>query len=328
MKTLVLSMISIAATVAAMTACTSESDPVDEVGKDSKVEIKLNAGVGNIITKAAVENTNNPLNIFFCKSTDGATSDWGTAEPIYSKIETGGAILFYTDENRNTKKQLYYNADETLLSWLSGCYLGDATIDGGGQTLTNNSVSFTIDGQDDIMATNGLSGSKKTNFASFEFNHLLSNLEFVITTSEDATAQDITNIQTIFGKVTSIDVLDQSNNLTLTLTETPALTVKGATKDKFSVTNAINIEKNKTYGNIMVFPTTGLGKTDNLIKIKVHTEKSTADGISVDVKIGDGTVGLVTKTKYEVTLKFSPSSVSATATIGEWKPGEGSGTVE
>ena len=51
MKTLVLSMISIAATIAAMTACTSESDPVDEV--EAQVPINLNAGV--LQTKAVID---------------------------------------------------------------------------------------------------------------------------------------------------------------------------------------------------------------------------------------------------------------------------------
>ena len=50
MKTLVLSMISIAATVAAMTACTSESDGIDDLTKDAPVEIKMSAGVLNIVT--------------------------------------------------------------------------------------------------------------------------------------------------------------------------------------------------------------------------------------------------------------------------------------
>lgn len=58
MKTLVLSMISIAATVAAMTACTSESDPINDITnpKDAKVEIKLNAGVVNVETKTGPTN--------------------------------------------------------------------------------------------------------------------------------------------------------------------------------------------------------------------------------------------------------------------------------
>ena len=52
MKTLVLSMISIAATVAAMTACTSEGDPIDNIDNGQPVEIKLNAGV--ITTKSPI----------------------------------------------------------------------------------------------------------------------------------------------------------------------------------------------------------------------------------------------------------------------------------
>ena len=52
MKTLVLSMISIAATIAAMTACTSEGDPIDNIDNGQPVEIQLNAGV--VTTKAAI----------------------------------------------------------------------------------------------------------------------------------------------------------------------------------------------------------------------------------------------------------------------------------
>ena len=51
MKTLVLSMISIAATIAAMTACTSESDPINEI--DAEVNVPINFGQSiNLFTKA------------------------------------------------------------------------------------------------------------------------------------------------------------------------------------------------------------------------------------------------------------------------------------
>ena len=65
MKALVFNMLTIAATFAAMTACTSESDPVDEINpKDAKVEIKLNAGVVDVQTKAGPTNESNKEQCF------------------------------------------------------------------------------------------------------------------------------------------------------------------------------------------------------------------------------------------------------------------------
>lgn len=56
MKTLVLSMISIAATVAAMTACTSESDPVNEVIENNQpTPIVFGSSISEITTKTVGE---------------------------------------------------------------------------------------------------------------------------------------------------------------------------------------------------------------------------------------------------------------------------------
>lgn len=328
MKTLVLSMISIAATVAAMTACTSESDEIDDLTKDAPVEIKVSAGVGSIITKASMEKWEAAgSKAFFCKAKDHATAaDWTTATPIYAKIAEDGSITFYSDENRTTESKQYYNADATIKSWMIGCYLGDAVITGG-TNLTNNKATFTITGQQDIMATAPSSGTKKTdeNFSEFTFNHLLSNLSFQITPTN---ASEIEAVKAAFGDVTKIEVSEQPNSLDLTLGETVTLE-KNATSgsETFNLTKNVTIGTNTAYGDIMVFPNSNIGTTASPIKIKVYTEKAT-NGIDVNVKIGDGSLGLVAKTKYLVTLSFSTTDIQATAKIGKWESGSGSGEVK
>lgn len=327
MKTFVLSMISIAATVAAMTACTSESEEIDNV-VEAPVEIQATAGVGSITTKAPMTAWDAAgSNAFFCKAKDHATTaDWSTATPLYAKIASDGKISFYSDVNRTTESKQYYNADATVKSWMIGCYLGDATISGG-TNLTNNTATFTITGQEDIMATEVLSGTKAPNgnIKECTFNHLLSNLSFQITPK---VAADIDAIKGAFGSVTKIEVLNQPNLLDLTLGETVTLdknTTPGSAT--FSFEKSVVVDTNASFGEIMVFPDNTLGKTDSPIKIKVYTEKATA-GIDVDVTIGDGTTGLAAKTKYLVTLSFSATDIQATAKIGEWQPGSGSGEVK
>ena len=327
MKTLVLSMISIAATVAAMTACTSESDEIDNV-IEAPVEIKASAGVGSIITKASMDKWDVAgTNAFFCKAEDNATAaDWATATPIYAKITEDGSITFYSDENRTTESKQYYNADATIKSWMIGCYLGNAVITGG-TNLTNNKATFTITGEQDIMATAPSSGTKKTdeNFSEFTFNHLLSNLSFQITPTN---ASEIEAVKKAFGNVTRIEVSEQPNLLDLTLGETVSLE-KNATpgSETFSLTKDVTIGTNTAYGDIMVFPNSNIGTVASPIKIKVYTEKATS-GIDVNVKIGDGSLGLVAKTKYLVTLSFSTTDIQATAKIGKWESGSGSGEVK
>lgn len=327
MKTLVLSMISIAATLAAMTACTSEGDPIDEGTKDTPVEIKASAGVGSIITKASIEVWDTGgSKAFFCKAKDNeTTADWATATPLYAKIASDGKITFYSDAERTSEEKQYYNTDEALKSWLNGCYLGDAVISDAKTTLTNNKVTFTITGQEDIMATDVQSGTKNTHLGDFTFNHLLSNLSFIITPKEGS---DLKAIKDAFGEITEIEVLNQPNKLDLTLGATPLLeknTVPG--NEAFSLQKNVAIGTNTQFGDIMIFPTPDAGKTDSEIKIKVYTENA-PNGIGVDVKIDNGNTGIVAKTKYSVTLSFSATDIEATATIGKWEDGNGSGEVK
>ena len=322
MKTLVLSMISIAATLAAMTACTSENDPVDEV--KNNIEIKTTAGIGVVTTKAPVDqNFTSDLNVLFLKPADAATAIWTSGEQVYATIAsaTGHAISF-KESSWGAGKKLYYNADGTKLSYLAGCYIDNATTS---DDLTDGRITFSITGSQDIMATEGQSGSSANAFSAFTFNHLLAQLEFIIQPKAEA---DQDAIRTIFGNVTKIELLEQDSKFDLTLGTTPNLTPNSTPENKtFELTGSTAISTGASFGQLMIYPTSTLGQTGTPIKLKVYTANGINTGYPVQATIGNGTTGMDKSKKYTITINFTTKDINASGAVGEWTQG-GDGSTE
>ena len=312
--------------MAAMVSCTNEIEGPDQpkVNENEPVEIKLNAGVGTITTKAPVNDLTTPLNILFWRPADATEATWTTGSSLFAKTTaTSGVITFYTDTNRTTEAKQYYNADATKKSWLAGCYLGTATD----PTMQNGAVEFTIDGQNDVMATDGASGAKTdgNGFSDFTFNHQLSKLKFTAAIKEGDNAD---KIKDVFGKVTEVTISEQNTDLKLTLAATPSLGLATTPKTgTFTIAPNMDITSNAELGNVLLYPNAELGKTGKPIKLVVKTQNNTT-GINVDVIIGDGSTGLAKNTLYNVTLTFSSSTISATAVLGTWSEGTGAGEVK
>ena len=312
--------------MAAMVSCTNEIEGPDQpkVNENEPVEIKLNAGVGTITTKAPVNDLTTPLNILFWRPADATEATWTTGSSLFAKTTaTSGVITFYTDANRTTEAKQYYNADATKKSWLAGCYLGTATD----PTMQNGAVEFTIDGQNDVMATDGASGAKTdgNGFSDFTFNHQLSKLKFTAAIKEGDNAD---KIKDVFGKVTEVTISEQNTDLKLTLAATPSLGLATIPKTgTFTIAPNMDITSNAELGNVLLYPNAELGKTGKPIKLVVKTQNNTT-GINVDVIIGDGSTGLAKNTLYNVTLTFSSSTISATAVLGTWSEGTGAGEVK
>lgn len=309
-----------------MVSCTNEIEGPDQpkVNENEPVEIKLNAGVGTITTKAPVNDLTTPLNILFWRPADATEATWTTGSSLFAKTTaTSGVITFYTDANRTTEAKQYYNADATKKSWLAGCYLGTATD----PTMQNGAVEFTIDGQNDVMATDGASGAKTdgNGFSDFTFNHQLSKLKFTAAIKEGDNAD---KIKDVFGKVTEVTISEQNTDLKLTLAATPSLGLATTPKTgTFTIAPNMDITSNAELGNVLLYPNAELGKTGKPIKLVVKTQNNTT-GINVDVIIGDGSTGLAKNTLYNVTLTFSSSTISATAVLGTWSEGTGAGEVK
>lgn len=320
-------MISIFA-LAAMVSCTSEEEIIDN---GSKVEIKLNAAVSGM-TKAAIDSDfSTDLDAYFVRAdaettTEAANLTWSSSA-LYAKIAAtaGHAISFYSDKDRLTSTPQYYDTGNKN-TYLIGYYLGNATpseIDASSKSLT-----FTIDGSQDIMVTSMATGSKTSKFSSLEFQHKLSQLVFSVAAQSDA----VNDVKDIYGTITKIEVLDQITDLKLTFGETPVIAPKDATPTKGTVktadmTQELTETQTVLLNTLMVYADTELGKTATPLKIKVYTSNFTS-GLEVNVVIGDGTTGLTAAKKHTIELTFSKTAIAPKATVVAWEKGDdGKGNV-
>lgn len=339
MKKLVFSMLAMAALV----SCTSESDPIEEMKGDGpdKVEIKMKAAVG-ITSKAPVtSNTAGILDkaltgIQFLKAEDiAANPDWNAIDKVASTADI-------TADNLATGKislaqKLYYNANETLKSWLIGYFPActDATYP---SSTHKGTLQWTIDGSQDILFANEVKGSKADGdqISDITFKHKLLQLQFKFKADDD---QAITT----WGKVTNIAVKtkksgnlsDLNTILTCTLpstftwsdpgellvlkaTETPSTSYDDS---PISTSDPITLTKNSTLGGyIMVESLT----TVNDYFLVITTENAT--NVEVPITLGGAPAE---GSAYEVELTFKAKEITPTAKITEWNivPG-GNGTVE
>lgn len=329
MKSLVLSMLAIAS-ISVLSSCSSESDVIDEVigGNQDKVEIKLNAGIGEITTKAPIEpNFTSDLTVYFFKpadAADAASADWTNGTVLSATLTSSDNKISFGD------KPQYYNTNGNL-SFLAGCYIDNAktTTSAIATDLATGTLQLEIDGTQDIMATDGQNGSKVSSFSSFTFNHQLAQLEFVVAPKVEADAE---TIKELFGKVTKIELKNQVKALELKLqNSTPSLDKQAdAAEDvtfTVSPTEGIDIANNAVFGQALIYPETTLGQTSKLINLTVYTQKGPEKGYSVTAKIGEGNVALTKSNKYTITINFSKSEISAEGSVGAWNNG-GSGSAE
>lgn len=321
MKTLVLSMISIAATVAAMTACTSESDPVDEIvnPKDAKVEIKLSTGVGSITTKATpIEEFNNSDVTLLRQdiSSDGNT-DWGsnTVSEEYQLSNTAIPLAI---------SQKYFNNDESLKSIFVGFYPTT------GASRNNDKVTYIITGEEDLLCSQELNvGTKvaQTPTPKLTFKHLLSQVDInVVGTS---------NANTVFGEITSI-TLSMPTSVEVSL-KTAKATSSASTETITVFNNSTNqsisdLATSKPVGSKFVLPEYGttskqLTVTINLSKAGTSSSK-TVNIENIETQVDGNTVqGLIPGYKHIITLTFN-DNVTITSDIETINPGgNGSGEI-
>lgn len=310
MKTLVLSMISIAATVAAMTACTSESDPVDEV--EAQVPINLNAGV--LQTKAVIDAGENGLptnkvdhvHFYRVDVTSPTTPSWDSPTKSFTgSIETTGEITV-------TEKQYYAtNGNNTFIS---GLYLGDniTTI----PTITTGKTPFTIDGTQDILFASGIDmGNRKDpKTTTLSFEHQLTQFKFVAKTNSGI--DEITDINIALKNAKATSAISLSDGTLDTWTGDFVLTIP-------SLTAAANGGEST--------PSLGYMLQPNLsnIAISVTADKYLQGAQDLTITAKDGGTFEAGKS-YVITVTFTGKEVSAKATIGKWIDGTNpdAGTIE
>lgn len=235
-----------------------------------------------------------------------AAPTWNTTTSEITASTTAQAVTL-TD-------QQVYNADKTVKTYMKAWYPQG--------TLTNGTVTFTADdsykgdGTDDVLLSGEVSGDKSDRENKvLAFEHLTTQLKFVVKAGTGL-AEDT--------KLTKIELkgVDLPSGINLT---TDALT--GTAKETLSVPD---IDGNLVIGTtetgdaagspLMIVPPSG-----NTVMLKVTTSGTEFDNIvatiDTDTKFEAGKA-------YTITLTFSQKNIELSATLAEWSPGTGSGTVE
>lgn len=314
MKTLVLSMISIAATVAAMTACTSESDPMNDITnpQDEKVEIKLNAGIGNIASKAAIESDVSGLpstklaNVFLYKQETNTTADWSGnfTNGIATTIATDGKIDF----GENTQ---YYPVNNNNVYFV-GLYTGEGTA----PTFTTGSANLTITGKEDILYALPIDAGKRSTSTDsktpLSFTHKLTQIKFTLQ-KENGISENIT-ISSM--KITKVGADGIHNACSIALADgslsgwngnkTDGITIEGFPATALSTTASTDV-------------TTGVMVEPEVSSIEIEVGSDAFPGKTLTSTINAPNSGkFEAGTSYKIALTVKATSISGTATIQQW----------
>lgn len=288
MKKMMIAMLA----VAAMTSCSNENDGV-QPDNGMPVEVKLSANVLNVQGRAAVS----PGDAFGAQFVaSGTSADYSS--PLWNEeaaVAAGGAVTLTSPQ--------YYPIDGTTV-YMTG-YAPKATAAAG-------AVEYVLTGQEDVMMTRQLSGSKATAAAlAFQFEHKLTQLKFKVKAGNSFPAGiNVTEIKVNGTKTTASLTLADG---TLTFSGSVA-TVTAFTGKSYSV-NASGTEASDV---VMVEP----GVTVSL-DIKIDDVNST---VFTNIPVSLTTVA---GSSHLITLTFENQEIQATATVAPWTPGdEGSGTVK
>lgn len=322
MKTLVLSMISIAATLAAMTACTSESDPIDEVKIEANVPIKFQSSILGVETKSIKSGTqfinNDKIAIYGYKKEAPATNyieniflenitftyNDGFTATNNAYWERGATHFFYA----------YYPVAGTTPS-STGYVLAEATAST--PPLVNIKCEENTGIEEDLLwatpTDNGFTftGASASNVA-LPFKHKLSRVSFNIKLDNDKVPtsklskisfnvdKNAGSLNIITGTLTETGSVV---NLSKSVTTTTEITTSGIDGDNFSP---------------MVLPSS-----------TIKDLKVTINGQDLDVTFTQSPVleaGKITT----ITITVKSSSIAVESSISDWSDGgtAGEGSVK
>lgn len=283
------------AMTAALIAGCSDDDGCNPVTDEVPVEIKANAGIYDIQTRAPVNAGQSITAKFVASATTGdySTNLWNATGSFTTSTSASAPFSF-------TPAQYYPTNGSTV--YIKGYYpLG---------TLSGNTASFTeTDGSNDVMITAEVSGSKTTGSAlAFTFNHLLTQLQFTFKAGA--------GFPTTGKTVTSISVKNQQTPASLDI-NTGTVSYNSVANITLTGTYAISADPGTT---ATVYPMVKSGTTSVVLDI-------IADGVTYS----NVTVPLTTETgkAHNITLTFTPKEITATAIVSAWVTGgTGSATIQ
>lgn len=316
MKKLMISMLAMAS-MTAMVSCSNENDPIDDA-QDQPVEIKMSAGVLNVVTKTAgvITGTKPALSevAFYKIDVTGSTApaDWSTGTEFEASITgTTGAVVF-----GDTKP--YYQADAANYSYLVGYHPSALTESGTSvDKSTKGTIVYATNGNQDILYAGVVNGNKTTSSLAPTFNHKLA--QIIVKIKSDTGGKEA------WGSITKIELKDVKNNLSLDLSD-GTLTGTGSSASLEIVRTgnypdipAVGSEAVEV-GYAMVLPqetqyvltiTSAKGTKDVPINIKANA----ADPVR---KANETLAG----ESYTITLTFKSTEIEMTASVTDWKIGD------
>ncbi len=349
MKTLVKSVVfaTVAASVVALTGCSKKSEEI--VVPDGKlVEILPAAGssVGKItsytgMSRAVIDaGHDQDLKVAFARLDQKSATD--ATYPAYSTLSaalpaTWAKNFSDTDATSITfdTPQYYLTRATNNNTALVGWYPHLAA-----NTFASGTVTIAVDGANDIMLTQELTGNKEAanNFGVtgkvFKFKHLLALMKFNAYAADQA-GKDVN------GKLVSIALKNQTTTCSITLpgdqasqvtfatpTANMAMVAKKADKTDAAITlplevniatidgttGAVTAKNEKECGYALIAPVAASGT----VTLIVETEL----GGSKEYNLTLPAAGFEAGKAYSITLCFTASGIEPTATITKWIDGD------
>ena len=294
--------------------CTNTEEPVT----DGTESIEVNAGIAEATRAVISGGYANDLEVSFARLDNPGTTgaQWNT--PSIDAVRTGGAgntILTFEPEQTYLREE-----GESILI---GYYPRKELNNGAANPV---SVTYTITGEDDIMATGVQTGSLVDKFETFTFDHLLTQLQFKCVGSAGAIAK--------WTAITSIKVKNVATGLKLSLNKTTGakLTVTGTADQTLTVENCpskvlLPDAEKPSIGYLLLYPTTNMGTEDLPISLEV---KGTYDESpkTLNVTVTNISEGVKAGYSHLITLTFTEDGKIAVETgIAQWQPGNNGSTI-
>lgn len=276
--------------VLAMAGCSQNEDAV--VVNNDPVEINLNGGIEAMVVSRAAVNKGEALSgIQFVRvngESIGELTDLSAVAITGSMAATTGIITF-------APKQ-YYPSDGTTNANILAFYPAATSIAAGVATMT-------IDGTNDVMYTDVVSGSKGTPItSSLSFKHKLTQFKFAIKRDATTTDAEIANVKVAIKDANSVFKMDLKNG-NLSEWGTPISTITpilaGTTGQSESA-------------GFMLQP--DLAKLSLIVSATGYGEKT------IDITGTDNGIFEVGKA-YTITLTFKGTEITPSGAIAEWTPG-------
>ena len=295
--------------------CTNTEEPVTD---GTAQAIEVNAGIAEATRAVISGGYANDLEVSFARLDNPGTTGAAWNTPSIDAVRTGGTgntVLTFEPE------QTYLTEDGE--SVLIGYYPRKALNSG---TTNPVSVTYTITGEEDIMATGVQTGSLVNKFETFTFSHLLTQLQFKCTGSAGAIAK--------WTAIASIKVKNVTTGLKLSLDKTKGaqLTATGTADQTLTVKNcpstvsALDTEKPST-GYLLLYLTANMGTEDLPVSLEV---KGTYDGNpkTLNVTVSNISEGVKAGYSHLITLTFTEDGKIAVETgIAQWQPGNNGSTI-